>query len=62
MSIIGKNVKNCVTCQYWMGRSIQAHSPNFIECDAKERAKCTITGAVKATWQSCNKHQKRHNL
>ena len=61
-SKISHNTKQCVTCEYWTGRSIEADSPNFIKCDPKERAKCNKTGFIKAVWHSCNKHQKKHNL
>ena len=61
-SKISRNAKQCVTCEYCTGRSIEADSPNFIKCDPKERAKCNKTGFIKAVWHSCNKHQKKHNL
>lgn len=61
-SKISRNAKQCVTCEYWTGRSIEADSTNFIKCDPKERAKCNKTGFIKAVWHSCNKHQKKHNL
>lgn len=61
-SKISRNAKQCVTCEYWTGRCIEAESPNFIKCDPKERAKCNKTGFIKAVWHSCNKHQKKHNL
>lgn len=61
-SKISRNAKQCVTCEYWTGLSIEADSPNFIKCDPKEKAKCNKTGFIKAVWHSCNKHQKKHNL
>lgn len=61
-SKVGRNARQCVTCQYWTGQSARADSPNFIVCDLKERAICNKTGVKKATWQSCSNHEKRHNL
>lgn len=39
-SKVGRNARQCVTCQYWTGQSARADSPNFIVCDLKERAIC----------------------
>lgn len=61
-SKVSRNAKQCVTCEYWKGRSVEVDTPNFIICDPKERAKCNQTGFIKAVWQSCSKHQKNHNL
>lgn len=61
-SKINRNGKQCATCEYWTGHSVEVESPNIIKCDPKERARCNKTGFVKAVWQSCNSHQKRHNL
>ena len=61
-SKVGRNARQCVTCQYWTGQSARADSPNFIVCDLKERAICNKTGVKKATWQSCSNHEKRHNI
>lgn len=61
-SKVGRNARQCVTCQYWTGQSARADSPNFIVCDLKERAICNKSGVKKATWQSCSNHEKRHNL
>ena len=29
-SKVGRNARQCVTCQYWTGQSARADSPNFI--------------------------------
>lgn len=59
---ISRNAKQCVTCEYWTGKSIEVDNPLFIKFDRTERAKCNKTGFIKAVWHSCNKHQKKHNL
>lgn len=61
-SKISRNAKQCVTCEYWTGNSVQVYSQQFLEYDSKERAKCNITGFNRTAWQSCNKHNKRHNI
>ena len=38
-SKVSRNAKQCVTCEYWRGRSVEVDTPNFIICDPKERAK-----------------------
>lgn len=57
-----KNSRQCATCQYFTGCSTSVCGATIVEFDPKERAKCNLTGFEKAAWQSCNKHEKRHNL
>lgn len=37
-SKVGRNARQCVTCQYWTGQSARADSPNFIDSMRFKRA------------------------